>query len=201
MARTSSRPKTRAAEEQSTPKPRKSYTGLIIGVVVVGALIALVALDPPPPGFEFPAQGNVHLSAIDEAHPEYNSSPPSSGWHMGFLAEWGVSEEPLPPELYIHNLEDGGIVVAYNCPDGCDDLQTALSEFVESEGGRVVLTPYEQTITDPDGETHAAAVIAWKKIFYFDEFDEATRSEVETFISLYEGIDHHAGRGNENTAN
>ena len=80
-------------------------------------------------------------------------------------------------------------------------LQGSLADFVENEGGRVVLTPYEDTIVDPDGEPHAAAVLAWKKIFYFDVFDDATRSEVETFISLYEGIDHHAGRGNENTAN
>ncbi len=201
MARTSSRPKTKAAETQPAAKPRKSYTGPIIGVVVVGALIALVALDPPPPGYEFQSQGNVHLAAIEEAHPAYNSSPPSSGWHLGFLAEWGVAEEPLPPELFIHNLEDGGIVLAYNCADGCEDLRETLEDFVENEGGRVVLTPYGETIIDPDGETHAAAVIAWKKIFYFDIFDDATRSEVETFISLYEGIDHHAGRGNENTAN
>lgn len=201
MARTSSRPKTTAAEAQPAAKPRKSFIGPIIGVVVVGALIALVALDPPPPGSEFPSQGNIHLAALEETHGEYNSSPPSSGWHLGFLAEWGVAEEPLPPELYIHNLEDGGIVIAYNCSEGCADLQSTLEEFVESEGGRVLVTPYEQTITDPDGATHAAAAIAWKKIFYFDVFDDATRSEVETFISLYEGIDHHAGRGNENTAN
>lgn len=200
MARTSSRPKTKA-EEQPVAKPRRSYTGPIIGVVVVGALIALVALDPPPPGSEFPSQGNVHLAAIDEAHPAYNSSPPSSGWHLGLLAEWGVAEEPLPPELFIHNLEDGGIVIAYNCPDGCDDLRNTLTEFVESEGGRVVLTPYEQPITDPDGQTHPAAVVAWQKVFYIDGFDDATRSEVETFISLYEGIDHHAGRGNEHSPN
>ncbi len=200
MARTSTRTKSKSGDEQPS-KPRRSYTGPIIGVAVVAALVALVVLDPPPPGVEFASQGNIHLSAIDEPHPQYNSSPPSSGWHMGFLAEWGVSEEPLPPELYIHNLEDRGIVVAYSCPDGCDELQADLTDFVESEGGLLVLTPYLDPIVDPGGQEYRAAAVAWQRVFYFDDFDESTRDEVETFISLYEGIDHHAGSGGENVSN
>lgn len=198
MARTSTRTKSESAQPA---KPRRSYVGPIIGVAVVAALVALVLLDPPPPGVEFPSQGNVHLAAFDEPHPAYNSSPPSSGWHMGLLAEWGVSEEPLPPELYIHNLEDRGIVLAYNCPDGCDELQADLVDFVESEGGLLLLTPYEESIVDPEGQEYRAAAVAWKRVFYFDEFDGATRGEVETFISLYEGVDHHAGSGGENASN
>ena len=201
MARTSTRPKSSTAANDQASKPRRSYTGPIIGVAVIAALAALVLLDPPPPGIEFPSQGNVHLAAIDEPHPPYNSSPPSSGWHMGFLAEWGVSEEPLPPELHIHNLEDRGIVIAYNCPDGCDELQGDLAEFVENEGGLLLLTPHADSIVDPDGQEYQAAAVAWKRVYYFDEFDEATRGEVETFISLYEGIDHHVGSGGENTSN
>ncbi len=199
MARTSTR--TKSDQQDQAPKANRSYTGPIIGVVVVVALAALVLLDPPPPGVEFPSQGNVHLSAFDEPHPEYNSSPPSSGWHMGVLANWGVSEEPLPPELYIHNLEDRGIVLAYNCPDGCEDLQGELTEFVEDEAGLLILTPYEDTIVDPDGEQYRAAAVAWKRVFYFDQFDDSTRSELETFISLYQGIDHHAGSGGANVSN
>ena len=201
MARTSTRTKSDTANNEQTKKSKRSYTGPILGISVVAALVALVLLDPPPPGVEFPSQGNVHLAAIDEPHPPYNSSPPSSGWHMGFLAEWGVSEEPLPPELYIHNLEDRGIVIAYNCPDGCDELQADLTEFVETEGGLLLLTPYEDSIVDPDGQEYRAAAVAWKRVYYFDEFDEATRGEVETFVSLYEGIDHHAGSGGENVSN
>jgi hypothetical protein len=201
MARTSTRSKSNTADSDRTSTSKRSYTGAILGVSVVAALVALVLLDPPPPGVEFPSQGNVHLAAIDEPHPPYNSSPPSSGWHMGFLAEWGVSEEPLPPELYIHNLEDRGIVLAYNCPDGCDDLQADLTGFVEEEGGFLVLTPYLDPIVDPDGQEYRAAAVAWKRVFYFDELDDATRAEVETFVSLYEGIDHHAGSGGENVSN
>lgn len=201
MARTSTRSTSSTAGNEQASKSKRSYAGPIVGLVVIGALAALVLLDPPPPGVEFPSQGNIHLAALDETHPPYNSSPPSSGWHMGFLAEWGVSEEPLPPELYIHNLEDRGIVIAYSCPDACDELVTDLTDFVESEGGLMVLTPYEDAIVDPDGQEYRAAAVAWKRVFYFDEFDDAARGEVETFVSLYQGVDHHAGSGGENASN
>ena len=78
MARTSTRSASKTDDAQA-PKPKRSYTGPIIGVAVVAAVVALVVLDPPPPGVEFAAQGNFHLSAIDEPHVDYNSSPPSSG--------------------------------------------------------------------------------------------------------------------------
>jgi hypothetical protein len=201
MARTSTGTKTTTSEPSQAPKSRRNYTGPIIGIAVIAAIAALVLLDPPPPGVDFPSQGNVHLAALEEPHPEYNSSPPSSGWHLGFLANWGVSEDPIPPEIYIHNLEDRGIVMTYNCPDACDDLQADLTGFVEDEGGFLVLTPYEDRIVDPDGVEYRAAAVAWKRVFYFDDFDDSTKSELETFISLYQGIDHHAGSGGENVAN
>jgi hypothetical protein len=201
MARTSAGTKTTTSESAKASKANRSYAGPIVGIAVIAALAALVLLDPPPPGVEFPSQGNTHLAALEEPHPAYNSSPPSSGWHLGLLANWGASEEPIPPELYIHNLEDRGIVFAYNCPDGCEELQSDLTEFVEDEGGFLLLTPYESAIADPAGVEYRAAAVAWKRVFYFDEFDDGTRSELETFISLYQGIDHHAGSGGENLSN
>jgi hypothetical protein len=194
MARTSTRTKTNSADTVQGSKPKRSYTGPIIGVAVIAALVALVVLDPPPPGVEFASQGNVHLSAIEEPHPPYNSSPPSSGPHVGFLANWGPSEEPLPPELFIHNLEDGGIVLAYNCPDGCDDLASGLESIVTDVGAGTLSTPYEEPIVDPDGNEYRAAAVAWTRVFYFDELTPNVESEIETFISLYRGIDNHAGR-------
>lgn len=193
MARTSTRPKNKTSEQENTPKAKRSFVGPIIGLVVVGALAALVLLDPPPPGVEFPSQGNFHLAALEEPHAPYNSSPPSSGPHLGFLANWGPSEEPLPPELFIHNLEDGGVVLAYNCPDGCDELQSGLEAIVTDVGAGTLSTPYEEPIVDPDGNEYRAAAVAWTRVFYFDELTPDVESEIETFISLYRGIDNHVG--------
>lgn len=188
MARTSNKSAKPAAE--SSPRKKKTpWGGIITGAVVVLGIGALLVFDEPPPGVEFPSQGNFHLASIDQPHEPYISSPPSSGPHVGFLANWGVHEEPIPEQLFVHNLEDGGVVITYDCPDGCDDLRSGLTALVEDVGGRVVLTPYEGI--EHEGVSYRAAAVAWTRVFYFDELTSENESEVRTFIRLYEGIDHH----------
>lgn len=189
MARTSNK-STKPADTTPAKKKPVPWGGVITGGVVVLAIAALILFDRPPPGVEFPSQGNFHLASVDEAHAPYNSSPGSSGPHVGLLANWGVHEEPIPDQLFIHNLEDAGIVIAYDCPEGCDELKAGLTELVEDVGGRVLLTPY--TGIQHEGVPYRAAAVAWTRIFFFDELDDDNESEVRTFISLYEGIDHHA---------
>lgn len=181
-------------KRQPPPEPKRGFPwkGLVIAVVIVGGIGALVALDPPPPGIVFPDQGNLHLDTPADPHVPYNSSPPSSGPHFGGLANWGVSEEPIPPEIFVHNLEDGGIVVGYDCPEGCDDFRSGLAEFVESEGGRLLMTPYSG-IVDPDGVARKGAVVAWTRVFYFDQLTDDILDEIRTFVTLFEGVDHHVG--------
>ncbi|HSJ27724.1 MAG TPA: DUF3105 domain-containing protein [Acidimicrobiia bacterium] len=189
MARTSNK-SAKSTPDPSTKKKPTPWGGIITGAVVVLGIGALLAFDQPPPGVEFPSQGNFHLASIDQSHEPYNSSPPSSGPHVGFLANWGVHEDPVPEQLFVHNLEDGGVVITYDCPDGCADLRTGLTELVGDVGGRVVLTPYEGI--EHEGVSYRAAAVAWTRVFYFDELTEEDESELRTFIRLYEGIDHHA---------
>jgi hypothetical protein len=189
MARTSNKT-AKAAQQMAEPKARPvPWGGIITGVVVVGAIAGLMIFDRPPPGIEFPSQGNFHLATIDQPHEPYNTSPPSSGPHVGLLANWGVHDEPLPPELFIHNLEDAGIVITYDCPDGCDDFRDGLADLVEEVGGRVLLTPYGGI--QHEGVRYRGAAVAWTRIFYFDELTDDNLSEIRTFIRIYEGIDHH----------
>lgn len=159
----------------------------VVGVIAA-AIAAIVIFDPQPPGVSFPNLGNLHIATADQPHTPYNSAPPSSGPHLGVLAEWGVHEDPVPQELFVHNMEDGGVVFTYDCPDGCDDLVGGLSEIVEG-GSRRLLTPYEGI--EHDGTGYRAAAAAWTKVFYFDELTDDVRNDLETFIDLYEGVDHH----------
>jgi hypothetical protein len=188
MARTSNKATTepQAASKKKGPVP---WGGIITGGVVVLAVGALIMFDSPPPGVQFPSMGNFHLATIDQPHSGYNSSPPSSGPHVGFLANWGVSEQPIPPELFVHNLEDAGVVIAYDCPDGCDEFRAPLVELVENRGGRLLLTEFNGI--EHEGQRYRGAAVAWTRVFYFDEVDDHTLSEIEVFINLYEGIDHH----------
>lgn len=195
MARTASRPTTQKTAEKAPVKSKRSWLGPIIGILAVGALAALVVLDPEPPGVEYPNLGNFHLSAIDEPHTPYNSAPPSSGPHFGGIAPWGVSDEVFPAELFVHNLEDGGVVLLYNCADGCSELQSGIETLVEDTGRSSLAAPYDGPIFDAEGTDYAAAAVVWNRVFYFDELTTDVRSELETFISLYMGVDHHATGG------
>lgn len=178
------------AAEQAKEVRRKSVLTVLGIVVALGAVAAFIMLQPPPPGTAIASLGNQHIATLAEPHAPYNSRPPSSGPHLGNLAAWGTdAEEPLPPELFIHNLEDGGIVLAYDCPAGCDDIVAGFRDILGG-GERVIMTPYEG-IADQAGTPMRAAAVAWNRVYWFDEWNDDIRNEVEAFIRIYEGLDHH----------
>lgn len=180
----------KAALQQRAAR-KKALLTAIGGVAVVAAAAVLILVQPAAPGLAIPNLGNEHIASFDQEHIPYNSRPPSSGPHVGELAPWGEIDQQLPPELFVHNLEDGGILLAYGCGDTCpeilDGFRATLGEFA---GRNLLLMPYDD-IVDPDGSTHAAAVVAWNRILYLDEFSEDTRDDVEEFIRTYEGINNH----------
>ncbi|MGZ5384808.1 MAG: DUF3105 domain-containing protein [Acidimicrobiia bacterium] len=170
---------------------RRSALLAVGSVLIVGAAIVLVVIQPPAPGLAFADQGNEHLTAIGEPHLSYNSRPPSSGPHLGSLANWGESDLQLPAELFVHNLEDGGVVLAYSCGSDCADLVDGLRQRLSDFQGRnLLLMPY-QDIVDPDGAAHRAAAVAWGRVFYFDDLSRDSAEQLDNFIRTFEGIDHH----------
>jgi hypothetical protein len=100
---------------------------------------------------------------------------------MPYIAPWGVHTEPVPRELQVHNLEDGGVVIQYNCPSGCEDLVARLRAIANRYEDQVLLAPYP-------GMPHRIALTAWTRIDAFDQFDEA---RIVRFIKAFRGIDHH----------
>lgn len=163
--------------------------------VVVAAVAAVVVLDPPPPGIAAPVIPPSHIATLDQPHVAYTSTPPSSGAHLGDMVPSGLTlEEPLAPEAYLHFMEDGGIGVFYECDDRClasiGDVETFISD---QRGERLFGAPYEG-IRDDTGAAHRFAAVAWGRILYFDDFTQQNIDELEVFVSIYEGLDHHAGR-------
>lgn len=161
----------------------------------VGLLILLIAgvgywgyskWTQQPIGEFVASQGNQHITQTEVGLVTYNSDPPISGPHLPYLARWGLHDQPIPKELQVHNLEDGGVLVQYNCdraaPD-CKSLVEKLSKIVELYG-HAILAPYPSM-------SHKIALTAWSRIDKFDDFDE---KRVRTFIESYMGIDHHAAR-------
>lgn len=197
MARTGAQNKIKQTQTpdrvDGPPAWRKALVPGLIGLAVVGGVAALVLLDPPLPGEEYPSQGNGHIESLTTPHAEYNSKPGSSGPHLGGLSEWGVHSDPVPNELFIHNLEDKGVVLAYRCPEGCEDLANGLEAIWEDVKGSVLVTPFEGEIAGRDGTVYRAAAVAWGRVYYFNELDGKSKGDVLAFIRAYEGIDHHPG--------
>jgi hypothetical protein len=151
----------------------------VAAAVVVGLLAYRAAAHLP--GQQFPDQGNRHVQTFTEPIPPYNSDPPTSGPHMSYVAPWGIHTEPVPRQLQVHNLEDGGVMVQYSCPGGCPELVSKLRGVVEGYDHQVILAPYP-------GMKTRIALTAWTRLEAFDEFDEG---KIRRFIRAYRGIDHH----------
>ncbi len=110
---------------------------------------------------EFTPMEGLHVADVTDVR--YNSNPPSSGPHCPAWPQWGVYGKAVPRCNYVHGLEHGAVVVAYNCPGGCpelvDDLKKAVAGFREPcSPARVVLTPDPLL---PAGVQVAAATWGW----------------------------------------
>lgn len=136
------------------------------------------------PGTAIPIQPYPYLKAPGEPHPPYGSSPPTSGPRLPFLADWGIHRVPVPLELQAHNLEHGGVLLQYNCPQGCPELVARL-EALAHQYDSVLVAPYPWLDA-------RLAVTAWGRLETLDAFDEA---RIRAFLDTYAGRDHHAEGG------
>ena len=182
------REEARAREQAARQRTRRLRLIRRVGAYAVAAVLAgglgywaYAKISAPLPGQAMPTQGNDHIPAMWSPHPPYNTDPPTSGWHVDNIAPWGVHGTPIPKELQVHNLEDAGVAVQYNCPQGCPDLVKQLEAIVKAHDKYVLLAPYP-------GMDKRIALTAWGRIDKFDEFDEA---RIDRFIKAYKGIDHH----------
>jgi hypothetical protein len=153
----------------------------ITGVVVVAALVGWFAYRAAAdlPGERLPDQGNLHIQTAADPHVPYNSEPPTSGPHLPYIAPWGVHTRPIPNELQVHNLEDGGVMVQYSCT--CPELVEQLRGIVSRYDRFVVLAPYPAMKS-------RIALTAWTRLDRLEEFDE---KRIVRFIDSYRGVDHH----------
>lgn len=169
---------------------------LVVLFVLAGGYLLVKEVSKPQPGEFIVSMGNRHLKDMNEAHDPYNSLPPTSGPHLGSHAQWGVSEQSIADELQIHSLEDGGVMVQYNCApgnsdntatpsaheiDGCKQLINQLASIVKKYPEKVGMAPYPKLDT-------RIALTAWTRIDKFNDFDE---ERIQKFIKAYRGIDHH----------
>ena len=118
-------------------------------------------------------QGQTHIRE-GAAHPEYNSNPPTSGWHRTNPARLGFYDEELPDESLIHNLEHGEIWISYK-PSVPDAVKEQLKEFL---GPRVIITKREKNDTD-------IAIAAWTRLDAFNLENGVLTEEKITRINAF----------------
>ena len=118
----------------------------------------------------------------------YKNYPPTSGPHYGQPdgpASW-QTDAPMREGTFIHNMEHGGIVIAYDCPSGsdCTTLRNQLDNFVQNlvpaeptfSEYKIVMTPYAR------GMTHKVALLAWHYVEWLDGYDQAA---ITTFYEAH----------------
>ncbi len=160
----------------------------LIGIVLISAAGYWIFKDQAtgPMGEFVPSLGNRHITRNQIGLTNYNSNPPTSGPHFPSIARWGIHENPIPKELQVHNLEDGGVMVQYNCQTSSPDCRELVSKLAQ------VVRQYKHAILAPYGNvSHRVALTAWTRIDKFNEFDE---KRIASFIEAYMDIDHHASR-------
>src|SRR5712692_259122 len=186
-----------AARRQKAAERRSLLS--IVGVLAAAALeLSITALYPSPPrhlsfqpfaqhvGQVVPDEGRQHVQAGTQV--TYQHQPPTSGSHYSQSGVAPVAWQTirtLLPEVWVHNLEHGGIVVLYNCPSGCDDLQRQLTSYVNSivppepQYGeyKIIMSPY----SDGMG-THKVALLAWDRIEFLDGYDQ---TNITTFYESH----------------
>jgi hypothetical protein len=111
------------------------------------------------------------------------------------MANWGVYKEPLRYEQVLHNLEEGGVAIYYQCEQECPELVAQLEEVVTPyivSGHKVLLLPNVPTwgpmYNRPwhqDMETRIA-ITTWRHV---EKYNVIEPTKLQAFIERYEGTD------------
>ena len=146
---------------------RMLRTGAFAGatILVVAWVVSIAGAQVES---QIPDEGQQYISVGTPG--KYGHYPPTSGPHWPRVASWGVHEEEVPPEIWVHNLEHGGIVILYRCELPCPDLVRQLGEiyqtFPKSKHGHVKL------LVTPSGKIGGRlAILAWTWIDEMIAFD------------------------------
>jgi hypothetical protein len=161
-------------QKQRQQQRRRTSGGIsnqiIVGVFVIGAIgLAILGaraagvFDPAAAAFdlnssEFQVPSGTTIGTLEPlleaqhitapAKGNYNTVPPTSGQHWiqtGVApAPWGIKDANLPNEVTTHNLEHGGIVIAYNnlTPTETDQLKGIVRTLMNGTYRKIILEPY-----------------------------------------------------------
>ena len=132
------------------------------------------------PGHPMTDQGH-RIITPGEAHPPYNSTPPTSGWHYALPAHWGIHDSAIPDEVQLRNLAGGGVLIQYRpnlAIEELEQLRTFVADLrTDQKYCRVILAPYE-------GLEQAIVLTAWNRIDRLTKYDaDQIRGFIDALIT------------------
>ncbi len=150
-------------------------------------------------GERLPVESGVHISPPQRAH--YATDPPTSGQHYSLRGTaptaWGFYDHALDPEIWVHNLEHGGVVILYSCSptpsspsttpgqggsSSCADDKRRISDFVSAAPKDALFQEVKIVATDYRVPGHRFAIVAWGWRLFMDTWDDA---EAERFYEAH----------------
>ena len=118
---------------------------------------------------QHPSEGAYHIPCTSPA--DYLTEPPSSGNHYPTWPDYKIYDQPIRWGHLVHAMEHGGVVIVYNCPDGCaDDLARAQAFVTAGPPDPACSTPRVILAPDPTLDVKWAAA-AWTWTLRADCFD------------------------------
>lgn len=136
----------------------------MVVVLVLLALLAFFLFVPRPAqaqGYQVPIDGAPH-QVPQGTDVQYDHSPPSSGDYYDQSSAYGVLATAVAPGAWMQNLEHGGIVVLYNCPQECPDVVQQLTGVYDGAPPSVLFPGHVKMVVAPyPGMSQTISVLAW----------------------------------------
>ena len=150
---------------------RITALSLVALAAVVGGAFFLFRPDPELAGVERPRDdGGGHVP--DGERVSYDGPAPTSGRHSASAPGCRVYGEPLEPELAVHALEHGAVVLYHQPAD--EQTALALEETASEFDSHVIVAP------NPGIDAPVVAT-AWNRRKAYDMVDVEVRDFVDTY--------------------
>lgn len=155
---------------------------LIFAGAVIGGVTYSKKRQANLPGMFSPSVGAEHMPLAGIPKTPYSSNPPSSGSHFSYPANWGVYDYEVNDQIFLHNLEHGGVWIAYKPTVASSTVQT-LKGIVDSFGGsKWIMAP--RAANDAD-----IAVVAWTRVLSINlagsKLSDEQKKEIEEFYKAF----------------
>jgi hypothetical protein len=131
----------------------------------------------------FEAMEATHVEELPDGY-EYNSTPPTSGYHSAQTAIWNLYDQPVPSINYIHNMEHGGVVVQYGSNTPPETVQQ-LADWYNRDTRGLIVAPLVPEFEEEDAALADMIVLtSWTHKMRCSAFD---RGAFDDFVNDFRG--------------